>query len=467
MNLPLLMAQSAVTAEQVAARAAEQEQAFGATVVFVLLMLVIFGYVLPFLIVLRHLFQLAGRPGKLAFIPVYNFIVLGDIAKAPGLALVVVVSMILSLVPIVIFGALPTFLITAALLVKKLFDQYDQTISFWVWLVFAPFIAVFKMKEVAFSGLLAIPTNAYVVPERQNQGVTVFGGAVTPTVTPEVPVPVTMAAPTPPVYSNPVPVISPLASPLLPVDEGEEDQGPLLPPAFTHGATPVPAETGPVYIPAPVTPEPIYQQVVDQQPLPAPIQNTPPSIPETQPDPGIQPLPPTAFVPSIEDAYMRPPITQSADPYAVAAQADIAAALQAPTEPELQYVTTTSASDDVAPAITGVSLADLDALYGHNTTPPISETPTEAPTIPPVTEPIAEPAEEFDASGLIDPATLAPPVVMQPDMPVAEAPPEDPEPIEPAAEPEPAEEPVPPTPEPETDYHDSDGVLHIDHHHDS
>lgn len=481
MNLPILMAQSAVTAEQVAARAAEQEQAFGAVVVFVLLIVVVFGYIVPFAIVLRHLFQLAGRPGRAAFMPVYNFIVLGDIAKAPGLAKVVIASMILSLIPIVIFGALPIFLITAALLVKKLFDQYDQTISFWMWLVFAPFIAVFKMKEVSFSGLLATPANAYVVPERQAPAVAVFGGAVTPGVVPPVqaaPVVSPLApAPVSPLYVPPTPVTSPLMPnppvaqpPLMPIIEADDDEGPLLPPAFTHAATSTPAETGPVYLPAPVIPEPVYPVTPEpqsnlEQAAAIPAMPAQPAMPMAPP--GLMPLPPAAFVPSVEDAFMRPPISQPADPYAIAAQQDIAAALQAPTEPDLVYVSPEPVSDGVAPSITGIPLADLDALYGHNMPQPDLNLPPETPTTSDLVVPVPELAVEPDTAELIDPATLAPPVVMQPDMPVADAPPEVDEPIEPVVTKEPVLPIADPEPDHDTDYQDSDGVLHIDHHHDS
>ena len=438
-------AQAAVTAEQVAARAEAQNQAVGATLLFIAIMVIIFGYMLPFAIVLRRLFLLSGHPGNAAFIPGYNFFVLGDIAKAKGLSLIVIVSMVLILVPIVIFVALPTFLITAAMLVKRLFDQYDQTISFWIWLVFAPAIAVFKMKDVEFSGLL--PTGSvvggYVVPDRQQAGVPVFGGAVT----------AASGMIAPPPSPGALPITFPIPAPQANVVAAEDS--PLLPPAFAH---PEP-ETGynPMAVGAldstapPEAPQIILHGSAFDHPQ---AEASAPVMPE-QPPMVQAPLPPAAFVPSVNDPMMRPPVAQPGDPFA--AESVIGQSLvplPEPMPPALQPSDDPFSDNFVMPETAGLSLADLEQTYAETQGADDQQ---------------AQPAEATD---LLDPSVFAPTVEMQPDLAVAPAPAEEPEEaaaVEQAAlVPEvPAPPAEPPAPEPpKTDYQDSDGVLHIDHHND-
>lgn len=139
----------------------------GSAIIFMVFMfLIIFGlYVVPSIIVMAKLYSKAGKPGWAAIVPVYNSMVMAEIAQKPVWAGVVVgVSGLVgngarseSLSAVVLIFNLVAFVLGLWIL-NSFIKQYDRGIGFWVLWIFLPIVAVFLVDKANYKNAQQVPT---------------------------------------------------------------------------------------------------------------------------------------------------------------------------------------------------------------------------------------------------------------------------------------------------------------------
>ena len=129
--------------------------------------LMFFGYVVPAIIIYWRIFTKAGKPGWYAIVPLYNSVVLAEVAKQPvwmgwTLAGIEAVNWLLvknsSMSSLLNLVALGLFIY----IIVQLSKQFNKDTAFWVLTIILPIVAVFmtgdlKYKNVAPAAPVAAP----------------------------------------------------------------------------------------------------------------------------------------------------------------------------------------------------------------------------------------------------------------------------------------------------------------------
>lgn len=116
-------------------------------------------YLVFFTVIMWKLYVKAGKPGWAAVVPVYNTVVMAQIAKknqfvgvVGGLFVVFSVAReFLDVMPILGVGRLVSA-IAALYILNSFIKQYNRGIGYWALVVFLPFIAVFFTDKSEYIG---------------------------------------------------------------------------------------------------------------------------------------------------------------------------------------------------------------------------------------------------------------------------------------------------------------------------
>lgn len=216
-----------------------------AGLILIILVVFFFLYAIPSIITNWKLYSKAGRPGWAAIVPVYNNMVMADIAKKPmWMGIIAGVAGYFYRVPILgTIGGLAS-LVLILIILSGLIKQYQTGIGFWIAYIFFPLIAVFLVGKVPYIG--------------GSQQPFATGGMA-----PQAPgAPVAPAGPSQPIQQQPVAPIQPqpYATPLAPTEQPEAT------PAYQPAPTPVAANP----VETPVYPEPMVAP-----PAPIEVANAP------------------------------------------------------------------------------------------------------------------------------------------------------------------------------------------------
>ncbi len=114
-------------------------------------------FAIPSLITTWRLYSKADKPGWAAIVPVYNTIVMAEIAKKPlWMAIVAAVGGLLGGIPLLgIVLGLVGFVFAIIILIDFI-KQYNGGVGFWVSYFLLPILAVFLVKKVDYKGGVAV-----------------------------------------------------------------------------------------------------------------------------------------------------------------------------------------------------------------------------------------------------------------------------------------------------------------------
>ena len=137
-------------------------------ILFVVFIVTFVFYLLPSIITSWQLFTKAGKPGWAIIVPVYNCIVMSDIAKRAKW--VGITAGVLSLITNVPY--LGTLLALAYLgfiiyILAGFIKQFDQGFGFWFAYIIIPLVSVFLVKKAKYTGADAIGAQPNV-PQNSN-----------------------------------------------------------------------------------------------------------------------------------------------------------------------------------------------------------------------------------------------------------------------------------------------------------
>lgn len=122
--------------------------------------IIILLYVVPALICSWRLYEKVGMDGWKALVPIYNYVVMAEIAKKPvWMGVIAGVSMVLypylnKSADTKSIGALLSLsaLVFGIILLANYFKQYTLTLGQIIIILFLPIIAVFTLKNVQYKG---------------------------------------------------------------------------------------------------------------------------------------------------------------------------------------------------------------------------------------------------------------------------------------------------------------------------
>ena len=209
---------------------------------------IIIVYLIPFIIVQWKMFKKAGRGGWEVLIPFYNTYVFGLISKKPmWVVWCAVAASVAGVIPAVGTYLSIFSLIFGVILLVGFIKQYQASVGFWVCYILFPFIALFLVNKVTYTGGQAtgfapgtqpaggVPGAAGPVPPQPMAGPVV--ASQTPVATQAPATPTQPVQPVQPgVQAQPVPPaqpVQPVVNPMPPTpDAGGQPGGtPPTPPA--------------------------------------------------------------------------------------------------------------------------------------------------------------------------------------------------------------------------------------------
>lgn len=112
------------------------------------------------MITLWILFSKAGRPGWGSIIPVYNSMLMADIAKKPQwMGILVGAGFLIAGIPLLGWMTGIAALVFMIIILIDFINQYDRGVGFWLAYLFLPIVAVFMVKKANYIGgqVAAVP----------------------------------------------------------------------------------------------------------------------------------------------------------------------------------------------------------------------------------------------------------------------------------------------------------------------